>query len=102
MKFIMQMIDIKQIKGIYTDRYYEKLSINLQNEDKEKNRTIVTECGKFSAVYSTKNYNPIDSFGLGSWRGIHTPTEISFYGNEQLLFTKMSLNQPCLILQGCK
>ena len=93
----MQSIDITQIKGIYTNRYYKKLAIYFGYNDK-KQETFVVDCGKFKAIYNTITCYPQNSFGLGSWKEVNTPTEISFYENDQLLFTKMSVIQPCLII----
>ncbi len=96
----MQTIDIKQIKGIYTDRYYKRLSINHNKYTFDKEyKEIVIKCGNFTAKYNKKINYPLDSFGLGSWKQAKCDsTEVSFYDKDQLLFTKKSLNQPCLIL----
>jgi hypothetical protein len=94
------MTDFKHMdkNGIYTDRYYDKLEIKFTNE--ETYETIVIECGKYKAKYNTNNRSPQNSFGLDCWKAsVHRiPTEISFYENDQLLFTKMSVMKPCLII----
>ena len=83
--------------GIYTDRYYKKLKIKFPEEN---NDIITIDCGKYKAIYNTINRYPHNSFGLDYWKAnVHRKsTEISFYENDILLFTKMSVMKPCLII----
>jgi len=101
----MQPTILSQYTGIYTDRYYKLLNIEINNDcydlyKDKKEETITNIQGKFKAIYNVKNYYPNDSFGLYSWKsGIGgKPIEISFYENETLLFTKTSTILPCLIV----
>jgi len=96
-------IDITKYDGIYTDRYYKLLNIHIHDIDidniKEETFTIVKD--RYKALYNVKNYYPLNSFGLHSWKSaIWKTTNISFYEDDILLFTKKSYNLPCLIIHN--
>jgi hypothetical protein len=93
------MTDITQIQGIYTDKYYKNKNIKFNWKEKI-HETIEMECERYKAKYDTITPFPKNSFGLGCWKGDEQrkPAVISFYENEQLLFTKMSVIAPCLII----
>lgn len=91
---------LEQIKGIRTDRYYNKLGQLKDFEDRfqtTEERTVV--CGRFRAVYQVALATPVDSFGFDYWKGNCTyDTDVSFYEGEELLFVQKSKMVPCLVI----
>jgi hypothetical protein len=89
--------------GIYTNRYYLLKNLNFYDDNKncQKNSTINIDCGRFKATYNIINARPPSSFGLDSWKCVLNKPRInvSFYENDELLFTKTDCTAlPCIIM----
>ena len=83
---------------IYTDYYYKKFNYDLEDNTYNTHHMKI-ECGKFTVKYDITIDIPLNSFGLECWKTINKrQIEISFYENDQLLFTKDGITQSCLII----
>ena len=96
-----QTIDLTLLNnntGIYTNRYCRITGVNQMTD--RKDYSINIDCGRYKVVYNIVDAHSPSLFGLDSWKCVTYRPKIvvSFYENDQLLFTKTGMALPCIII----